>query len=98
MCQRQRFRRHAVLADTARLNKDTAFTLDERVALGAGWLGCPPVGRTLAQQSRRCYWHSAKRRTTSNGISIFAPLRKNTDETLFYRLLLAPSQQNACHF
>ena len=54
----------AVLEDPA-LNKDTAFTLDERGALGLDGL-LPPVVETLEQQSRRCYMAFSRKQEWSN--------------------------------
>jgi len=73
----------AVLEDPA-LNKDTAFTLDERGALGLDGL-LPPVVETLEQQSRRCYMAFGRRSRTTSNDHIYLRALQDPDETLFYR-------------
>src|SRR6266446_4914592 len=80
----------AVLEDPA-LNKDTAFTLDERGALGLDGL-LPPVVETLEQQSRRCY-EAFGRKQDDLERHIYLRALQDTDETLFYRLLLDHVEQ-----
>ena len=75
----------ALLEDPA-LNKGTAFTLDERVALGLDGL-LPPVVETLEQQSRRCYIAFGRKQDDLER-HIYLRALQDTDETLFYRLLL----------
>ena len=80
----------AVLEDPA-LNKDTAFTLDERAALGLDGL-LPPVVETLEQQSRRCYMAFGRKQDDLER-HIYLRALQDTDETLFYRLLLDHVEQ-----
>ena len=80
----------AVLEDPA-LNKDTAFTLDERGALGLDGL-LPPVVETLEQQSRRCYMAFSRKQDDLER-HIYLRALQDTDETLFYRLLLDHVEQ-----
>src|SRR5258706_14676040 len=80
----------AVLEDPA-LNKDTAFTLDERGALGLDGL-LPPVVETLEQQSRRCYMAFSRKQDDLER-HIYLRALQDTDETLFYRLLLDHPRQ-----
>jgi malate dehydrogenase (oxaloacetate-decarboxylating) len=75
----------ALLEDPA-LNKGTAFTSEERVALGLDGL-LPPVVETLEQQSRRCY-EAVCRKQDDLERHIYLRALQDTDETLFYRLLL----------
>jgi malate dehydrogenase (oxaloacetate-decarboxylating) len=75
----------ALLEDPA-LNKDTAFTLEERVALNLDGL-LPPVVETLEQQSRRCYMAFCRKQDDLER-HIYLRALQDTDETLFYRLLL----------
>jgi len=75
----------ALLEDPA-LNKDTAFTSEERVALGLDGL-LPPVVETLEQQSRRCYMAFGRKQDDLER-HIYLRALQDTDETLFYRLLL----------
>jgi malate dehydrogenase (oxaloacetate-decarboxylating) len=80
----------ALLEDPA-LNKGTAFTLDERVALGLDGL-LPPVVETLEQQSRRCYMAFCRKQDDLER-HIYLRALQDTDETLFYRLLLDHVEQ-----
>jgi len=75
----------ALLEDPA-LNKDTAFTSQERVEFGLDGL-LPPVVETLEQQSRRCY-EAFGRKQDDLERHIYLRALQDTDETLFYRLLL----------
>ena len=80
----------ALLEDPA-LNKGTAFTLDERVALGLDGL-LPPVVETLEQQGRRCYMAFCRKQDDLER-HIYLRALQDTDETLFYRLLLDHVEQ-----
>src|SRR6267378_8219227 len=80
----------ALLEDPA-LNKDTAFTSEERVALGLDGL-LPPVVETLEQQSRRCYMAFGRKQDDLER-HIYLRALQDTDETLFYRLLLDHVEQ-----
>jgi malate dehydrogenase (oxaloacetate-decarboxylating) len=75
----------ALLEDPA-LNKGTAFTLEERAALALDGL-LPPVVETLEQQSRRCYVAFCRKQDDLER-HIYLRALQDTDETLFYRLLL----------
>jgi malate dehydrogenase (oxaloacetate-decarboxylating) len=75
----------ALLEDPA-LNKGTAFTSEERVALDLDGL-LPPVVETLEQQSRRCYMAFGRKQDDLER-HIYLRALQDTDETLFYRLLL----------
>jgi malate dehydrogenase (oxaloacetate-decarboxylating) len=75
----------AVLEDPT-LNKGTAFTPEERVALDLDGL-LPPVVETLEQQSRRCYLAFGRKEDDLER-HIYLRALQDTDETLFYRLLL----------
>jgi malate dehydrogenase (oxaloacetate-decarboxylating) len=75
----------ALLEDPV-LNRGTAFTLNERVALDLDGL-LPPVVETLDQQSRRCYL-AFGRKPDDLERHIYLRSLQDTDETLFYRLLL----------
>jgi malate dehydrogenase (oxaloacetate-decarboxylating) len=74
-----------LLEDPA-LNKGTAFTLEERAALALDGL-LPPVFETLEQQSRRCYMAFCRKQDDLER-HIYLRALQDTDETLFYRLLL----------
>jgi malate dehydrogenase (oxaloacetate-decarboxylating) len=81
----------AVLRGTALLedptsNKGTAFTPEERVALDLDGL-LPPVVESLEQQSRRCYVAFGRKQDDLEQ-HIYLRALQDTDETLFYRLLL----------
>ncbi len=83
--------RSAVLRGTALLedptsNKGTAFTPEERVALDLDGL-LPPVVESLEQQSRRCYVAFGRKQDELEQ-HIYLRALQDTDETLFYRLLL----------
>jgi len=75
----------ALLEDPA-LNKGTAFTLQERAALALDGL-LPPVVETLDEQSRRCYLAFCRKQDELER-HIYLRALQDTDETLFYRLLL----------
>jgi malate dehydrogenase (oxaloacetate-decarboxylating) len=75
----------ALLEDPV-LNRGTAFTSNERVALDLDGL-LPPVVETLDQQSRRCYL-AFSRKPDDLERHIYLRSLQDTDETLFYRLLL----------
>ena len=78
--------RGAALLENPALNKDTAFTSEERVAFDLDGL-LPPVVETLEQQSRRCYTAFARKQDDLER-HIYLRALQDTDETLFYRLLL----------
>jgi malate dehydrogenase (oxaloacetate-decarboxylating) len=66
--------------------KGTAFTLDERRALGL--LGLLPTAvKTLAQQVEHC-WHEFSTRRDDLDKHIYLRALQDRNETLFYRLLL----------
>jgi malate dehydrogenase (oxaloacetate-decarboxylating) len=90
MSQPATVRGTALLEDPA-LNKDTAFTLDERAALALHGL-LPPVVETLEQQSRRCYMAFCRKQDDLER-HIYLRALQDTDETLFYRLLLDHVEQ-----
>jgi malate dehydrogenase (oxaloacetate-decarboxylating) len=75
----------ALLEDPA-LNKGTAFTPEERSALDLDGL-LPPVVETLEQQSRRAYVAFGRKQDDLER-HIYLRALQDTDETLFYRLLL----------
>jgi malate dehydrogenase (oxaloacetate-decarboxylating) len=74
------------LLDTPLLNKGTAFSESERSALGLHGL-LPPLAETLAEQSARAYEAFAVK---PNDLEKHIYLRQlqDTNETLFYRLML----------
>jgi len=78
--------RGTALLEDPTLNKGTAFTLDERAAFALDGL-LPPVVETLEQQSRRCYMAFGKKQDDLER-HIYLRALQDTDETLFYRLLL----------
>jgi malate dehydrogenase (oxaloacetate-decarboxylating) len=78
--------RGIALLEDPTLNKGTAFTPDERAALALDGL-LPPVEETLEQQSRRCYV-AFNRKQDDLERHIYLRALQDTDETLFYRLLL----------
>jgi malate dehydrogenase (oxaloacetate-decarboxylating) len=78
--------RGTALLENPALNKDTAFTSEERVAFDLDGL-LPPVVETLEQQSRRCYTAFARKQDDLER-HIYLRALQDTDETLFYRLLL----------
>ncbi|MGP8077619.1 MAG: NAD-dependent malic enzyme [Thermoplasmata archaeon] len=74
------------LLDTPLLNKGTAFTHSERTALGLHGL-LPPQVESLDQQATRA--HEAFRRKTDDlERHIYLRALQDTNEVLFYRLLL----------
>jgi malate dehydrogenase (oxaloacetate-decarboxylating) len=78
--------RGTALLEDPTSNKGTAFTSEERMALDLDGL-LPPVVESLEQQSRRCYTaFSSKQDDLERHIYLRA--LQDTDETLFYRLLL----------
>jgi len=78
-------RGHALLTEPS-LNKGTAFTLEERAALGLEGL-LPPQVSTLRQQVRRAYENiTRKADPLERYIGLVALQDRN--QTLFYRLLL----------
>src|SRR5258706_1116697 len=83
--------RGPVVIEAPALNKDPAFTLDERGALGLDGL-LPPVVETLEQQSRRCYMAFGRKQDDLER-HIYLRALQDTDETLFYRLLLDHVEQ-----
>ena len=68
------------------LNKDTAFTDAERTALGLHGL-LPPHVETLEEQSLRAY-EAYQRKTDDLERHIYLRALQDTNEVLFYRLLL----------
>ena len=78
--------RGTALLEDPTLNKGTAFTSEERVALHLDGL-LPPVVESLEQQSRRCYVAFGRKQDDLEQ-HIYLRALQDTDETLFYRLLL----------
>ena len=75
-----------LLLEVPLFNKGTAFTTEERHAFGLLGL-LPPAEETLEEQAARAYEaYSAKR--TDLGRHISLRQLQDTNETLFYRLLL----------
>src|SRR5262245_34374399 len=74
------------LLDTPVWNKGTAFDDRERVALGLRGL-LPPVVETLQEQSARAY-EAFNTKNTDLGRHIFLRQLQDSNETLFYRLML----------
>ena len=74
------------LLQTPLLNKGTAFTEAERKAFGLDGL-LPPVIETLDQQSLRAY-EAFRAYETDLGRHIYLRALQDTNEILFYRLLL----------
>ena len=74
------------LLQTPLLNKGTAFTEAERKAFGLDGL-LPPVIETLDQQSLRAY-EAFRAYETDLGRRIYLRWLQDTNEILFYRLLL----------
>jgi malate dehydrogenase (oxaloacetate-decarboxylating) len=68
------------------LNKSTAFTEDERTALGLHGL-VPPRVESLAEQTRRAY-AAYQRKTEDLERHIYLRALQDTNDVLFYRLLL----------
>jgi malate dehydrogenase (oxaloacetate-decarboxylating) len=78
-------RGHALL-ETPSLNKGTAFTHEERQALGLDGL-LPPVVETIEEQSVRAY-KAYLRKHDNLERHIYLRQLQDTNEVLFYRLLL----------
>lgn len=78
-------RGHALL-ETPSLNKGTAFTYQERQALGLDGL-LPPVVETVEEQSARAY-KAYLRKPDDLERHIYLRQLQDTNEVLFYRLLL----------
>ena len=78
--------RGTALLHTPSLNKGTAFTEAERVALGLDGL-LPPRVETLEQQAVRAY-HAYRRKSDDLERHIYLRALQDTNEVLFYRLLL----------
>ena len=74
------------LLDAPLLNKGTAFSEDERTALGLHGL-LPPQVETLDQQAVRAY-DAFRRKTDDLERHIYLRALQDTNEVLFYRLLL----------
>jgi malate dehydrogenase (oxaloacetate-decarboxylating) len=74
------------LLDLPLLNKGTAFTNEERAALGLHGL-LPPQVETLDQQVVRAY-EAFRRKTDDLERHIYLRALQDTNEVLFYRLLL----------
>lgn len=74
------------LLDNPSLNRSTAFTQEERVALGLDGL-LPPVVETLEQQVTRAY-EAFKKKDNALERNIYLRQLQDSNETLFYRLLL----------
>jgi len=72
--------------DRPTLNKGTAFTKEERSALGLDGL-LPPQIETLDQQVVRA-WEAYQRKTDDLERHIYLRALQDTNEVLFYRLLL----------
>jgi malate dehydrogenase (oxaloacetate-decarboxylating) len=74
------------LLNNQMLNKGTAFTNEERAALGLHGL-LPPQGETLDEQVTRAYG-AYKRKDDDLERHIYLRALQDTNEVLFYRLLL----------
>jgi malate dehydrogenase (oxaloacetate-decarboxylating) len=74
------------LLDNPSLNRSTAFTQEERSALGLNGL-LPPVVETLDQQVTRAY-EAFEQKDTDLERNIYLRQLQDSNETLFYRLLL----------
>ena len=74
------------LLDTPLWNKGTAFNNHERAVLGLQGL-LPPHVESLQEQSIRAYG-AFKTKSTDLGRHIYLRQLQDTNETLFYRLLL----------
>ena len=74
------------LLDTPQWNKGTAFNDHERVALGLQGL-LPPHVESLQEQSVRAY-EAFKPKKTDLGRHIYLRQLQDSNETLFYRLML----------
>lgn len=78
--------RGRALLETPSLNKGTAFTLQERQALGLDGL-LPPVVESIEEQSSRAY-KAYLRKPDDLERHIYLRQLQDTNEVLFYRLLL----------
>ena len=78
--------RGQMLLETPSLNKGTAFTYEERLALGLDGL-LPPVVETIEEQSARAY-KAYLRKHDDLERHIYLRQLQDTNEVLFYRLLL----------
>jgi len=78
--------RGQALLETPSLNKGTAFTREERQALGLDGL-LPPVVETIEEQSVRAY-KAYLRKHDNLERHIYLRQLQDTNEVLFYRLLL----------
>jgi len=74
------------LLDTPLLNKGTAFSVDERTELGLNGL-LPPQAETLDEQALRAY-EAFRRKPDDLERHIYLRALQDTNEVLFYRLLL----------
>ena len=81
-----RHRTGAEIIDTPTLNKGTAFTEDERDALGLQGL-LPPHVETLDEQVARAY-EAYRRQADDLARHVYLRDLQDTNEVLFYRLLL----------
>src|SRR3990167_4664739 len=70
---------------TPHLNKDEAFTMDERKALGLVGL-LPPVVMSLEEQSKRAYAQYAQQ-PTDLAKNVFLTALHDRNEVLFYKLM-----------
>ena len=80
------------LLDTPIWNKGTAFDDPERVALGLHGL-LPPHVESLQEQSTRAY-EAFKAKTNDLERHIYLRQLQDTNETLFYRLMLDHVEEN----
>ena len=78
--------RGQALLETPSLNKGTAFTYEERQALGLDGL-LPPVVESIEEQSTRAY-KAFLRKNDDLERHIYLRQLQDTNEVLFYRLLL----------
>src|SRR5882762_4567724 len=76
----------AALLNSPVFNKGTAFTQDERVGLGLNGL-IPPHIETLDEQAKRAY-EAFKRKEDDLERHIYLRALQDTNEVLFYRLVL----------
>jgi malate dehydrogenase (oxaloacetate-decarboxylating) len=74
------------LLDTAICNKGTAFDETERTALGLHGL-LPPRVESIAEQVKRAF-EAFKTKKTELGRHIYLRQLQDSNETLFYRLML----------
>ena len=81
-----RNRRGMDLLDTPVLNKGTAFTAEERTGFGLHGL-LPPHGETLDEQVARAY-EAIQKKDSDLERHIYLRALQDTNEVLFYRLLL----------